>query len=235
MDQFSRTVALLGQKGLEILACSKVAVFGVGGVGSFAVEALARCGIGKLVLVDNDIVCETDINRQLEALHSTVGRCKAEVLRERVLDINPQAEVSIYTEFVSAKNVDAFIDRDVSYIVDAIDTVSAKLEIIEKAFFLGIPVVSAMGAGNRLDPTKLKIADISETTGCPLARVIRRELRKKGIGSGLKVVYSTEPPVKNMRQPDRKKDRTPGSVPFVPSVAGLFLAAYVVRDLLGLT
>lgn len=232
MDQFSRSLALLGQEGLEKLAGSKVAVFGLGGVGSYTVEALARSGVGKLVLVDHDTVCVTNINRQLAALHSTVGRFKTEVVRERVLDINPEAAVSIFTEFVSATNVDALIDQDVTYIVDAIDTVSAKLVIIEKAFLRGIPVVSAMGAGNRLDPTKLRIADISETDKCPLARVMRRELRKKGIGSGLKVVYSTEPPVKKTYRSEQGEERTPASVAFVPAVAGLFLAAQVVRDLL---
>jgi len=235
LDQFARTAALLGQKGLKKLAESKVVVFGVGGVGSFAVEALARCGVGKLVLIDHDIVCETNINRQLEALHSTLGRTKVEVLRERVLDINPRAEVIIFKEFVRSDNAGDFYDKDVSYIVDAIDTVSAKLVIIEKAFSMQMPIVSAMGAGNRLDPTKLKIVDISETAGCPLARIMRRELRKRGITHGLKVVYSTEPALKISYGPGiGNKERINGSVSFVPSVAGLFLAAQVVRDLLGI-
>lgn len=221
----------MGEKGLEKLACSKVVVFGVGGVGSYAVEALARAGIGQMTLVDYDTVCVTNINRQLGALHSTVGRVKVEVLRERIHDINPQAQVTVHREFVSAENVDRLVEEDSSYLVDAIDKVTGKLAIIEKAFSLGIPVISAMGAGNRMDPTKIRIADISETVGCPLARIMRRELRKRGITRGLKVVYSTEPALKvDAGLPDGV--RTPGSISFVPGAVGLFLASQIVNDLL---
>ena len=247
LHKFSRTEILIGKEALQKLAQSKVEIFGVGGVGSFAVEALARAGIGHLVLVDFDEICLTNLNRQLPALHSTVGRVKVEVLKERILDINPEAEVTIHREFVSPESVDRLLEKDCDYLVDAIDTVTGKLVIIEKAFSLGIPVVSAMGAGNKLDPTKLQIVDISDTRICPLARVMRRELKKKGITSGLKVVYSPEAP----RKPNQVKAgcsqhcicpgveahcavkrQIPGSISFVPSVAGLFLAAQVVNDLI---
>ncbi len=247
LHKFSRTEILIGKEALQKLGQSKVEVFGVGGVGSYTVEALARAGIGHLVLVDFDEICLTNVNRQLPALHSTVGRAKVEVMRERILDINPEAQVTAYQEFVSPETVDRLVEKDCDYIVDAIDTVAGKLMIIEKAFSLGIPVVSAMGAGNKLDPTKLKVADISETQICPLARIMRKELKKRGITKGLKVVYSPESP----RKPDQEKAscskycicpggdahcaakrQIPGSISFVPSVAGLFLAAQVINDLI---
>lgn len=232
MEQFTRSRLLLGHKGLDKLNKSKVVIFGVGGVGSFAVEALARAGIGKLALVDFDKVCITNINRQLEALLSTLGRPKVEVLRERIQDINPLCEVKIHEEFVNAENADKFIETDTAYIVDAIDTVSSKLVILEKALSLGIPVISSMGMGNKLDPTKIRIADIKDTSECPLARVMRRKLKKKGIDSGIRVVYSTEHARKHLE--DIEAIRI-GSVSFVPSVAGLYIASEVVKNILNMS
>ncbi len=233
MELFARTRLLIGQEGLDKLAQSKVVVFGAGGVGSYAIEALARAGIGCLVLVDFDLVCESNINRQIEALHSTVGRVKVELMKERIKDINPAAEVIIHEEFVTKDNVNKFIDAAASYIVDAVDNVGAKLAIIETGLSMNIPVISALGAGNRLDPTQLRIADISETSGCSLARVVRTQLRKKGITSGVRVVYSLERPSKGFIPETSNQRRTIGSISFVPSVAGLFLAAQVVNDLTG--
>lgn len=230
MEQFIRTRMLLGEKGLELLNRSKVIVFGAGGVGSYTVEALARAGIGHLVLVDYDTVDVSNINRQLPALFSTVGKYKIDVLKERIKDINPQAEVTIYQEKVILENVRIFFKENPSYIVDAIDMITSKLAIIETALQIGVPVVSAMGAGNRLDPTRLRMGDISETSGCPLARIMRKELKKRGITKGLRVVYSTELPVKTEER--NTVSRIPGSISFVPSVAGLFLAAQVVNDLI---
>ncbi len=247
MLQFSRTLLLIGEEGLAKLARSKVAVFGVGGVGSFTVEALARSGVGRIVLVDYDDICITNINRQIQALHSTIGRDKVDVLRERVLDINPRALVTIYKEFVTPENAGLFITEDTSYLVDAIDNVTGKLAIIEKAFQMNIPVISAMGAGNKLDPAQLKISDISATSVCPLARVMRRELKKRGIARGLKVVYSTEKPMTPGEAAHNCKTgcvcpggdahcalrrQIPGSNAFVPPVAGLLLASQVIRDIL---
>jgi len=247
LHKFARTELLIGPEGIAELQKAQVTVYGVGGVGSFAVEALARAGIGHLNLVDFDEVCLTNINRQLGALHSTVGRVKVEVLKERILDINPEAQVTIYREFVTKENVDRLIPPDCSYLGDAIDNVTAKLALVEKAFSLGIPIIAAMGAGNRLDPTQLKIGDISETSIDPLARVMRRELKKRGIAKGLKVVYSLEQPLKpleigwdcktNCICPSgdahcSMKRAVPGSISFVPPAAGLLLASQVVRDLL---
>ncbi|MGI6606030.1 MAG: tRNA threonylcarbamoyladenosine dehydratase [Peptococcia bacterium] len=233
LDQFARTRLLLGDEGLARLAGSKVMIFGVGGVGSFTVEALARAGVGHLVLVDFDMVDVTNINRQLPALLSTVGSFKVDVLKKRIADINEKAQVTVYREKVTPENVRIFFQENPSYVVDAIDMVSGKIAIIEAALGAGIPFMSALGAGNRLDPTKLQIGDISETTGDPLARIMRRELRKRGIKKGVKVVYSTELPLKPGEE-DRQEltRRVPGSISYVPSVAGLFLAAQVVRDLL---
>lgn len=231
LEQFTRTQMLIGREGLECLQQSKVMIFGVGGVGSFTVEALARAGVGSLVLVDFDTVEATNINRQLPALHSTIGKYKVEVLAERIYDINPLAKAITYKEKVSRENVRAFFRENPSYVIDAIDMISGKLAIIETALQLKIPIISAMGAGNRLDPSKIKIGDISETagSGCSLARVMRRELKKKGITQGVSVVYSTE---QITRCVDNPVSRIPGSISFVPSVAGLFLAAKVVKDLL---
>ena len=231
LEQFTRTQLLIGREGLGCLQQSKVMIFGVGGVGSFTVEALARAGVGTLVLVDFDTVDVTNINRQLPALHSTIGKYKVAILQERIHDINSQAKVITYQEKVSSENVRAFFSENPAYVVDAIDMISGKLAIIETAWQLKIPIISAMGAGNRLDPSKIKIGDLSETvgSGCSLARVMRRELKKKGISQGVSVVYSTE---QITRCADNSGSRTLGSISFVPSVAGLFLAAKVVNDLL---
>ncbi len=248
-DQFSRTRLLIGEDGVSKLGCASVAVFGLGGVGSFTVEALARAGIGSFALFDDDKVCLTNINRQLIATHSTVGRLKTEVMRDRILDINPNAKVEIFSCFYTPQNADEFDLAQYDYIVDAVDTVSAKLELAERAFKLGIPIISCMGAGNKLDPTKFEVTDINKTEVCPLARVMRRELRARGVKS-LKVVYSKEPALtpKNddtgancktgcVCPPGVKRHCTarrqiPGSVSFVPSVAGLILAGEVIKDLL---
>lgn len=230
LKQFLRTELLLGKEAMVKLQNSKVAIFGAGGVGSYVVEALARSGVGHLILVDFDTICESNINRQIEALYSTLGRVKIEVLKERILDINPQAKVELYQEFINDDNIDSIIDKECSYLVDAIDNVPGKLAIIEKALQLERPVISAMGTGNKLDPSKLLVADISETKGCPLARVVRRELKKRGIYKGVKVVYSSEPPIP-VPASDEENKRIIGSVSFVPSVAGLMIAAQVVREL----
>ncbi|MBO8169742.1 MAG: tRNA threonylcarbamoyladenosine dehydratase [Thermoanaerobacteraceae bacterium] len=247
LHKFSRTELLIGPEGLAVLSRAHVAVFGIGGVGSFAVEALARAGIGQLTIVDYDDICLTNINRQIHALHSTVGRPKVEVMAERVRDINPDIEVYPLRQWYMPDRAEQFFARKVDYIIDAIDTVTAKLDLIEQAFKRKIPVVSAMGAGNKLDPTKLQVADISETKVCPLAKVMRRELRKRGIIKGLKVVYSPERPLKPDKGtvdckeacicpggegPCKARRQIPGSISFVPPVSGLFLASIVVKDLL---
>lgn len=248
MHKFSRTEKLIGPEGLTILEASKVAVFGVGGVGSFAVEALARAGIGSLMLVDFDEICVTNINRQIPALHSTVGRPKVEVMKERIVDINPSAQVAAIKQFYSPETADSFFVTSWDYIVDAVDTVEAKVDLIYRAKQLNIPIISSMGAGNRLEPYSLGVADISETKGCPLARVVRKELRKLGISSGVTVVFSPDPPLRPFNAPNpsqkiteksdaaaqgfRRKVLFPGSISFVPSVAGLLMAAHVVNYLI---
>lgn len=231
-NMFSRTELLLGREAIEKLKKARVAVFGLGGVGSFAAEALCRAGVGSFALFDKDTVAPSNLNRQLVALSSTLGKPKAEVMRERMLDINPEVNVEVYNCFYLPENADNFpLDR-YDYVVDAVDTVTAKLCITERAKAAGVPVISSMGAGNKLDPCAFKVADISETSVCPLAKVMRRELKSRGIDS-LKVVYSTEPP----RKPPLKegvRKQPPGSVPFVPSVCGLIIAAEVIKDLCGI-
>ena len=225
-ERFSRTAALFGEDAVEKLKKSRVAVFGLGGVGGYVVEALARSGVGRLVLFDSDTVAESNINRQLIALKSTVGRYKTDVWRERIADISPDTEVVTHCVFYLPENADEYDLSDCDYIVDAVDTVSAKLEIITRADRLGIPVISAMGTGNKTDPERLETTDIYKTSVCPLARVMRRELRARGVKS-LKVVYSKEEPKKGL-------GRTPASCAFVPSAAGLIIAGNVVRDIIGL-
>lgn len=220
---YERTEQLLGSEGIERLAKARVAVFGVGGVGGYVVEALARCGVGALDLIDNDVVMPGNLNRQIIATVSTLGKAKVEAARDRIRDINPDCRVSIHRIFYLPDTAERFDFRRYDYVVDAIDTVSGKLMLAEQAGEAGTPIISAMGAGNKLDPTAFRVADIYETKVCPLARVMRRELRKRGIPS-LKVVYSEEEP--------RSAGAVPGSVSFVPSVAGLILAGEVVKDLL---
>lgn len=233
LNQNQRTRLLIGDA-VDALASKRVAVFGVGGVGGFAVEALARAGVGELDLIDKDEVDLTNLNRQIVALHSTVGKPKVEVAKNRVLDINPQAQVHTHQCFFLPENAETFDFSQYDYVVDAVDTVSAKLTLVESAKKAGTPIISAMGAGNKLDPTRFQVADISKTSVCPLAKVMRQELRKRGINH-LKVVFSTEKP----RKPQHPEGTTarkvsPGSVPFVPSVVGLIIAGEVIKDLAGI-
>ena len=230
-EQFARTQIIYGASSMEKLYAAKVAVFGVGGVGGYVAEALARSGIGHLLLVDNDTVSVTNINRQIIALHSTVGKSKVRVMKERCQDINPNIIIEEKECFFLPENSDSFDFEGYSYIVDAVDTVSAKIELIKKAKEAGVPVISCMGAGNKTDPTKFTVADISKTAVCPLARVMRRELKSRGI-KDVKVVYSTESPVVTEKGTEMKGGGiAPGSTAFAPSVAGLLIAATVVNDL----
>ncbi len=232
-ETFTRTELLIGEDGLETLRKARVAVFGIGGVGGYAVEALARSGVGHFLLVDNDVVGESNLNRQIIALRSTLGRYKTAVMKERIADICPETEVETQECFFLPEHADRFDFGAFDYVVDAIDTVSGKLELAVSCQKAGTPLISAMGAGNKLDPSKFEVTDIYRTKGCPLAKVMRRELRKRGI-ERLKVVYSTEEPKKPLRQilgGDGRKV-TPGSMVFVPGTAGLLLASEVVKDLL---
>lgn len=232
-NPFARQQLLLGQAAMDRLARATVAVFGVGGVGSYVVEALARSGTGHLLLIDNDHVSATNLNRQLIALHSTIGQLKVEAARARVLDINPRLGVDTFPLFVTPENLDQIPLDSCDYVVDAIDTVSAKLALALRCQQLGVPIIASMGTGNKLDPTRLRLADISQTSVCPLARVMRRELKKRGVAH-LQVVYSEEPPLppapsEETAPPGRRA--TPGSTAFVPAAAGLIIAGRVVRDL----
>ncbi len=229
--QLSRTAALLGDSGVEKLKRARVAVFGVGGVGGYVVEALARSGVGALDLIDKDTVSLTNLNRQIIALHSTLGRLKTEVAAERVKDIDPEIKVTTHNLFFLPENADDFPFSDYDYVVDAIDTVSGKIALIERANEAKIPVISAMGAGNKLDPILFEVADISKTSVCPLARVMRRELKKRGI-EHCKVVYSKEEPLPTPLKDEESGRAIPGSVAFVPSVAGLIIAGEVIKDLI---
>jgi tRNA A37 threonylcarbamoyladenosine dehydratase len=249
LNQFSRTELLIGKESIEKLQNSKVAVFGIGGVGSFVVEGLVRAGIGNFILVDDDKVCLTNLNRQIIATRKTVGKPKVEVARDRILEINPNANVEIFQEFFMP-NSRKILDETVSYVVDSIDTVTAKIELVVRAEKLNIPIISSMGTGNKLDPTKFEVTDIYKTSVCPLAKVMRKELRARNI-KGLKVVYSKEEPIK----PDKNlecscktgcicppgtvrkctaKNQIPGSISFVPSVAGLIIAGEVIKDIINI-
>jgi len=221
-NQFQRIEMLLGGEAVDRLQQARVAVFGVGGVGGFVCEALARSGVGRIGIVDKDVVDVTNINRQIIALHTTVGRPKVEVMRERIAAINPACQVDVFQQFILRDNIDEFPWVDYDYVVDAVDTVTAKIAIIEKAKEHGLYVISAMGAGNKLDPTQFKVADIEKTKVDPLARVMRRELKQRGI-KNVKVVYSEEEP--------RVRLETPGSIAFVPSVVGLIIAGEVIKDI----
>jgi tRNA A37 threonylcarbamoyladenosine dehydratase len=233
LHEFSRTELLIGKEALARLKCAKVAVFGIGGVGSFVVEGLARAGIGRLVLVDSDVVSLTNLNRQLIATRKTLGRPKVEVMKERILEINPEAEVTIHQAFYLPDTAPELLQDDYDYIVDAVDTVTAKIDLIVQAKKRGIPIISCMGAGNKMDPTCFKVADIYSTSVDPLAKVMRRELKSRGIDT-LKVVYSAEPPIKPMKSEEEStKKQIPGSISFVPPVAGLIIAGEVVKDLIG--
>ncbi|MDN5344739.1 MAG: tRNA threonylcarbamoyladenosine dehydratase [Clostridia bacterium] len=225
---------LVGQEGRYRLAAARVGVIGTGGVGSFAVEGLARAGVGYLELVDPDVVRPSNLNRQLPALQSTLGQPKVEVLARRCRDINPELTVVTWQEAYSPHTGCKFVRPDLDYLVDAIDSVGAKIDLLATALEAGVPIVSSMGAGNRLDPTRLRVADISATKGCPLARAVRRGLRARGITGGLTVVYSEEPPhpLLSPRGIEPGERHPPGSMVFVPAVAGLLLANLLVRDLL---
>ena len=242
MNEFSRTGLLIGEEGLTRLASSTIAVFGVGGVGSHCIEALARCGAGRLILIDNDTVSLTNINRQSIAYHSTVGRYKTQVMKERILDINPDARVITFETFVLPDNLSPLLDsipclsgadKPIDYIIDAIDTVTAKLAIVQYANDHGIPLISSMGTGNKLHGELFEITDITKTSVCPLCRVMRRELKKRGIAH-LKVLYSREEPLTPVIESEEAGNRrsVPGSISFVPPAAGLLIAGEAVRDLL---
>ena len=249
LNQFSRTQLLLGQEGMEKLFQARVAVFGIGGVGGYAVEALARSGIGALELVDDDRICLTNLNRQIFATHKTVGQYKVDIAQQRILEINPKAVVHTYKTFYAPQTAELFDFSQYDYVVDAIDTVTGKLELVEQAEKAGVPIISSMGAGNKMDPTAFEVADIYETSVCPLARVMRRELKRRGIKK-LKVVYSKEPPMTPIDDMSiscsthcicppgtarkcTQRRQVPGSNAFVPSVVGLIIAGEVVKDLTG--
>ena len=235
MDQYSRTALVLGSDGLQKLRNARVAVFGLGGVGGYVVEALARAGIGALDLVDHDTIGLTNINRQLFALHSTLGMSKAAAAAARVHDIDPSIQVTIHETFYLPDTASQFDFTHYNYIVDAIDTVTGKLMLAAQAQEAGTPIISSMGTGNKLDPTAFRVADISQTSGCPLARIMRKECRKRGIRK-LKVVYSPEEPLppqveENLEELPEGRRALPGSVSFVPSVAGLIIAGEVIKDI----
>lgn len=249
LNQFSRTQLLLGQTAIERLQGSRVAVFGIGGVGGYVCEALVRSGVGAFDLIDDDRVCLTNLNRQIIATRKTVGQYKADVMEARIHDINPNAQVTVHKTFFLPENAQDFPFDQYDYIVDAVDTVSAKIALVMEAKARNIPIISSMGAGNKLDATAFRVADIYETKVCPLARIMRRELRKRGV-ERLKVVYSQEPPIRPIEDmsiscrthcicpPGTKHKCTdrrdiPGSTAFVPSVAGLIIAGEVIRDLSG--
>ena len=230
-EEWSRTARVYGEEAVDKLAFSKVAVFGVGGVGGFACEALARAGVGAIDIFDKDTVSLSNINRQIIALHSTVGKSKVEIMKGRIEDINPDCKVNAYNVFYLPENADEYDLSRYDYVIDAVDTVLAKLEIVRRAYKLGVPVISAMGAGNKTDPTLFKVADIKETSVCPLARVMRRELKARGINK-LKVVYSTEPAACCGELDSESGKMSPGSLSFVPSVMGMIIAGEVVKDLI---
>ena len=248
LNQFSRTELLIGKEGIEKLNKAKVAIFGIGGVGSFVAEGLVRAGIENFILVDDDKVCLTNLNRQIEATRKTIGKYKVDVMKERILEINPEATVETFKEFYMPNSEKSIIDESVDYIIDAVDTVTAKIELVMQANKLNIPIISAMGSGNKLDPTKFEVTDIYKTSVCPLAKVMRKELKARGIKK-LKVVYSKEDPIKpydNIQNscktncicpPGTKRKCTirnqiPGSISFVPSVVGLIIAGEVVKDII---
>ena len=235
-DQFSRTQLIFGEEAMKKLSESRVAVFGIGGVGGHAAEALVRSGIGAIDIIDNDTVSETNINRQMVALHSTVGRYKVDVAKERITDINPECRVNAYRIFYTPETAPEFDFTQYDYVVDAIDTVTGKIELIMNAQKCGTPVISSMGAGNKINPEMFEVADIYQTSVCPLARVMRNELKKRGVKK-LKVVYSKEKAMAPVCQSDEKNEfrRTlPGSTAFTPSVAGLIIAGEIIKDLTGI-
>lgn len=236
-EQFIRTAMLLGEESIDRLQTKRVAVFGIGGVGGHVVEALARSGVGALDLIDNDVVSVSNINRQIIATYDTVGRYKTEVMKERILSINPECKVTIYNTFYLPEERDKFPFTEYDYIVDAIDTVTAKIDLAVLSQELSIPLISSMGTGNKLDPSQFEITDIYKTSICPLAKVMRKELKERGVKK-LKVIYSKEEarkplPLEEEAQNENKRRATPGSTAFVPAVAGLMIAGEVIRELAG--
>ena len=237
LEQFSRSELIFGKESTKILNDSYVAVFGLGGVGGYVLEALARSGVGKFDIVDNDKVSVTNLNRQLLATHETIGQYKTDVAEKRVLSINPDAKITKYNTFFTSDTADEFDFSKYDYVVDAIDTVVGKLELVVQSKTNGVPIICSMGAGNKVDPTRFEVADISKTSVCPLAKVMRQELKKRGIND-VKVVYSKEPPIKqdavDIVKDDaiNQKKQPPGSNAFVPSVAGLIIAGEVIKDLI---
>lgn len=229
LNQFSRTEMLIGKDALEKLKKSKVAIFGIGGVGSYVVEGLARAGVYNFVLVDNDDVDITNLNRQIIATTNTINKSKVEVAKSRILEINPEAKVETYQEFFSP-DTKGILDESLSYIVDTVDTVTAKIELVLRAQKINVPIISSMGTGNKLDPTKFEVTDIYKTSVCPLAKVMRKELKQRGVKK-LKVVYSKEEPIKTLKANKETKKNIPASISFVPSVAGLIIAGEVVKDI----
>ena len=235
LNEFCRTELLVGEEGINKLHNSKVIVFGIGGVGSFVVEALTRAGVGNLILVDNDTICISNINRQIHARQSTVGMIKVEAMKERVISINPNCNVEAKQVFITAENISEIIPSDVDYVVDAIDTVTSKLALAEYCYKNNINIISSMGTGNKIDPTQFRVSDVFKTKVCPLAKVMRYELRKRGVKK-LKVVYSEEMPMtpdKGRAVPSQKR-QTPGSISFVPPVAGMIIGGEVIKDLTGI-
>lgn len=238
LDSWERTQLLLGDEALSRLSHSRVAVFGIGGVGGYVVEALSRSGVGALDLIDSDRVSMSNLNRQILATHTTLGQYKVDVARERIVSINPACTVRTYTTFFLPETADAFDFSQYDYVVDAIDTVTGKIQLILSSQAAGTPIISSMGTGNKLDPTAFRVADIYDTSVCPLARIMRKELKRRGV-KGVKVVYSTEPP-RQVSVAAEELERTgrrsiPGSVAFVPSAAGLIIAGEVIRDLTGIS
>lgn len=248
-NQFSRSELLIGKEGIEKLHKSRVAIFGIGGVGGYTVDALVRSGVEQIDLIDDDKVCLTNLNRQLIATRKTVGKDKVDIMRERILEINPKVTVNVYKTFFLPENADTFPFEEYDYVVDAVDTVTAKIQLVMEAKEAGVPIISSMGAGNKLDPTAFQVADIYKTSVCPLAKVMRRELKKRGIKK-LKVVYSQEKPIRPIEDMSiscrthcicppgaahkcTERRDIPGSTAFVPSVVGLIIAGEVIKDLAG--
>lgn len=227
----SRTELLIGEEGIKKLKIAKIAIYGIGGVGSFVVEGLTRAGVGHLVLVDNDVIAISNLNRQIHATRQTVGKSKVKVMKERVLEINPKAIVDTYMAQEIEEGEENLINHSFSYVVDAVDTVKTKIKLIEKATKIQVPIISCMGTGNKLDPTKFEVTNIENTSVCPLARVMRKELKKRGIKQ-VKVLYSKEEPINTKQQNQEEHMLPPASISFVPSVAGLILAGEVIKDII---
>lgn len=234
LTQFSRTELLLGEESMDKLNKARVAIFGIGGVGGYVCEALVRSGIRSFDLIDDDKVCLTNLNRQIIATHKTIGQYKVDVMKERMLDINPEADVRVYRSFFLPENADQFPFSEYDYVIDAVDTITAKIELVMKCQEMNIPIISSMGAGNKFEGSAFRVADIYKTKMCPLAKVMRRELKQRGVKQ-LKVVYSEEQPISPEMETEEETKRrsTPGSLAFVPSVAGLIMAGEVVKDLTG--